>query len=733
MWILAAGAAFAQAATIRITDARTGAPIEFVHIIFKDNTTGKQQLAVTDIKGQAENKALGTTTIAISFVGYATTHQVIEANQNYDFKLSEGKSQLNEVVVTGQYAPVSEANSVYKVKLITAEQIASRGAITLNQLLNDQLNIRIQQDNILGSGLQIQGLGDNNLKILIDGVPVAGRLNGNIDLSQINLDNIERVEIIEGPMSVVYGSNALGGTINLISKKPKKNQNSAGAKVYYETVGVYNADAYAGWSNAKTSARGNLGRNYFDGWNPAGVEGRDQQWNQKEQYFGNLALAYQFKKFNLGYSGDLLWEQIKDKGNRRSEFSNYAFDSWYTTNRYMNTLTSEISALKNYNINLMASYTYYNRSKIKYNRDLVNLTQEVTQNPTDHDTTLINTALFRGVISSTFDKKLNYQIGLDLNWENTRGGRIEGTPEIGDYAIFTSLNYKITKDFVVQPALRAAYNTQFAAPLVPSLNLQYKHKEWQYRLGYAHGFRAPSLKEMYLEFVDANHNILGNPNLTPENSKHANASAVYTKNYSGAKIFKIEPSLFYNHLTNMISLTQISASEFTYLNIDQYTTFGGKIEASYTVHPHFDFKLGYARLGYTNKNYEVLGGNQFLYSPEYSASFDYWRASKKFRFNATYKYNGAVPGFVVGANNEPVQTLIPSYNLLDITTSYTMFKNQVTVSAGAKNILDVQNLNVLNSNGGVHSSGSFPVSWGRSYFVSLKINFEAINAKRKQS
>ena len=67
--------------------------------------------------------------------------------------------------------------------------------------------------------MSVQGLSGENVKILIDGVPVVGRLNGNVDLSQINLTNIERVEIVEGPLSVNYGTNALAGTINLITKK----------------------------------------------------------------------------------------------------------------------------------------------------------------------------------------------------------------------------------------------------------------------------------------------------------------------------------------------------------------------------------------------------------------------------------------------------------------------------------------------------------------------------------
>jgi len=713
----------AQEGVIHVLDAESNKPVEFVHLIFRDLKTKNQQVSTTDVNGKSINLAEGPTYLVISFIGYSPIHEQIEAGKSYEFKLERGTEGLDEVVVTAQYAPTTEANSVFKVRLINAAQIESRGAITLNQLLNDQLNIRIQQDNSTGSGLSMEGLSDNNIKILIDGVPVTGRLNGNIDLSQINLDNIERVEIIEGPMSVMYGSNALGGTINLISKKPKKNQFDAGAKFYYESVGAYNTNVYSTFGNPKNSATLNVGRNFFDGWSPT-QSLRWQQWKQKEQYFGTVGYTYNFKNWNLGFKTDGLWEQIKDKGERRSEFSNYAFDNWYTTNRWMNTLTSDINGIKNHKLNVIGSYTWFNRTKLRYNRDLVNLSQELTTNPEDHDTTNINTFLMRATLSSGFAGKLNYQLGTDLNWENTTGGRVDGSPEMGDYALFASLNWQATQRLVVQPAMRYGYNTQFSSPIVPSINFQYKVDEkWQLRLSLANGFRAPSLKEMYLDFVDINHNITGNPNLTPENSRHAHLYFTWNETFSETQQLKIEPSLFYNQLKNMIALTQVQGTEYTYLNIDEYTTFGGKIQLSYNIHPDFNFKAGYAYLAYSNRFQSEDSPENFQYSPEFTASFNYWRAQQKFRFNVIYKFTGAVPSFIAGADGQATQTLIPSYNLLDVTASYGLWKNRILFSAGVKNLFDVTNLTVANGGGGVHSGGDFSaVSWGRSYFLSLKVS-----------
>ena len=79
-------------------------------------------------------------------------------------------------------------------------------------------------------------------QILVDGIPVIGRTNGNIDISQLSLTNIERVEIVKGPMSTLYGTDALGGVINLISAKDTENKFSANGIGTYESVGRYNFD-----------------------------------------------------------------------------------------------------------------------------------------------------------------------------------------------------------------------------------------------------------------------------------------------------------------------------------------------------------------------------------------------------------------------------------------------------------------------------------------------------------
>ncbi|MEL7342252.1 MAG: TonB-dependent receptor plug domain-containing protein, partial [Bacteroidota bacterium] len=130
--------------------------------------------------------------------------------------------ELEDVVITAQYQPQSLENAVQPIRVIGREKMDQMAAVSLGDVLSNELNIRLSQDIILGQSLSLQGLSGENVKIMIDGVPIIGRQGGSIDLTQINLLDIERIEVVEGPLSVNYGTNALAGTINLITKGGKE-------------------------------------------------------------------------------------------------------------------------------------------------------------------------------------------------------------------------------------------------------------------------------------------------------------------------------------------------------------------------------------------------------------------------------------------------------------------------------------------------------------------------------
>jgi outer membrane receptor for ferrienterochelin and colicins len=106
------------------------------------------------------------------------------------------------------------------VTLISKKKILQSGTVRLNEILNEQTGIITIADESGFEGVQIQGIASDYILILIDGVPLVGRSAGNFDLSRLTVGNIKQIEVVKGPSSSLYGSEALGGVINIITEKP---------------------------------------------------------------------------------------------------------------------------------------------------------------------------------------------------------------------------------------------------------------------------------------------------------------------------------------------------------------------------------------------------------------------------------------------------------------------------------------------------------------------------------
>lgn len=742
------GSTFSQ--TIKVVSKDDGLPIPSAHIFIRNLLNGDEKVFITDTSGKAtltDSEILDSKyLISITFIGYKKLTDTIQKTESKTYYLLPEKTTLNEVVITAQYAPNSPEKAVHKIKIIDSKKIEAMGAVNLRDVLTNELNIRLSQDNVLGSSMSLQGVSGQNVKILIDGVPVTGRLNGNIDISQINMNNVERIEIIEGPLSVNYGTDALGGTINIITKKSQKETFTISSSNFYESNGQYNFTGKIGYRKGKELVSISGGRNYFDGWRtndkPFYIEQkriadslRFKNWKPKEQYFGTLYYGHYFKKIKFGYTGDYFNEEVTNKGMPRLPYYETAFDDYYNTKRINNSLNLNGQISKKYYLNVLAAYNHFQRVKNTYFKDLTTLDEVLTENVSDQDTSTFNDFITRGTMSRTKDSaKFNYELGYDINHETASGLRIKDTEQkIGDYAIFSSAEYKPWKSLTIRPGLRAIYNTAYKAPLVPSLNIKYStqikgdvNKTLAVRFSYARGFRSPSLKELYFYFVDINHNVTGNENLKAEQSHNFNLSTSYNKT-KNEKVLKIELSLFYNNIENMISLAQSSATQYSYFNIDKFQTMGLQLQNELSV-KHFKIALGGAYIGRYNQLSEQYAAERFSYSPEGRCNLFYEWHKQKMTFGLFYKYTGKLPAYAVNASNDVYKTTMQDYHTADASITRTFLKKKLGLTIGAKNLFDIKNINGVAA-GSAHSSGANPISvgMGRTYFFKLDINLNSKN------
>lgn len=734
---------FAQVATAQMISVRSagdGEPVPFVNAVLNALPDGDTIIMSTDISGniQLQGRILTEKSyaITISCIGFKKLCDTLYAPiQTGTLYLQSDNISLDEVVVTAQYAPGSPERSVHKVKIIGNKKIQSMGAQNLRDVLSNELNMRIAQDNILGSSMNIQGISGQNVKILVDGVPVTGRLNGNIDISQINMYNVERIEIIEGPLSVNYGTDALAGTINIITKKTQEETFEVHSFNYYESNGQYNTTGSAGFRKNNEIITLTGGRHYFDGWRygdkPFYIEQpkiadslRYKDWKPKEQYFATLYYGHYFKNIKTGYTADYFQEQITNKGLPRKPYYETAFDDYYFTKRLNNAISLSGPLNSRYYLNGVISYNYFERIKNTFFNDLTTLEETLTENFGDQDTTVFKVFMTRGSISTTGNTKLNWELGYDINNETGAGIRIkDGSQQITDYALFTTAEYKPAPAVIIRPGVRFIYNTTYKAPVVPSVNLRWQASDKNaIRFSYARGFRAPSLKELFFYFVDVNHNIVGSENLKAEYSHSLNLALSNAQQYRNVYI-KSEVSAFYNYIENLITLAQQSETQYSYFNVDIYQTLGIQLQSEFSWQ-HFRTSLGAAYTGRYNQLAEEFAMVQFDWSPELQYNLYYeWQGFSAALF---YKYTGALPLISTDAEGTPVKTLIAGYSLADISLTRVLWDGKCGISLGCKNIFDVVNI-ASSVPGSAHSSGSNSISigMGRTYFLKFDIHFNS--------
>ncbi|MEL6864121.1 MAG: TonB-dependent receptor [Bacteroidota bacterium] len=643
---------------------------------------------------------------------------------------------LDDVVVTAQYAPTAVENAIHPVKIIKIEEIERQGQINLAEVLTNQLNLRVSTDPILGNGLQIQGLGGQNVQIMIDGVPVIGRLGGNIDLSQINLHNVQRIEIIEGAMSAQYGSNASGGVVNIITKKSQLKKFQVHSQNQYESIGIYNnaLGVSAQLDQLYISLMGARNESQFidvdslrlfeEAVSPSGVvfQTKTNPWNPKTQYNADGTLRYRFSdSTNLTYQFRYFNEVLSNYGGvRRPQFRPYAFDEFYTTKRLDHSLNLETYIGKNFYLNSTTAYNQYDREKETERLDM------------ETDTTSFTSFLHRSILSTVSDSKLNAQVGFEILGETGSGGRIvdsTSTPydeaAISNYAMWASLRYNFTDKLTMQANLRYGYNTKYDHPLIPSFNLDWRPtKDWSLQLSYAHGFRSPTLKELHFRFIDTNHYIIGNPDLKAEDSKNLSLSAKRELPLDRENLLVFSGKLFYNQIRNRIIIAEFAPLQFNYQNLDQFETHGLNAQFEYEYKDEVRLKSGFAftRL-YNDWSEDYEDADKFTGLHEWQNELSIKVPFVGSRITLVHRFIGRQVRFYLDEMDTLQEGFVGKYHLVNASLSQSFWEDRIFLSLGTKNLLDTQTIPFNGSSGSAHGNvGSRQLlNWGRTYFIRLNL------------
>lgn len=683
-------------------------------------------------------------------------------------------NKLEEVVVTGQFEPQSIKRSVSNVRVITKQDIKNLAANNLSDVLNQYLNITVQNSGSDGrSKVSMFGLDSQYFKILVDNIPLVSDtgLGNNIDLTQVNLDDIERIEIIEGSMGVTHGANAVSGILNIITKKFTNTKWEIAANVQEETVGKEFAFFDKGRHIQSFKVSHSISENWFvsvganrndfagffdDKKGKDYIENDDKRgyrWLPKQQFVTNAMLGYTKDRFSIFYKFDYFNENVDYYNPIVVPVPNYPFESTYfssdrryVTNRFYHHLNSNGHLFTKLLYNVSLSFQKQQRDIERFNYYILSDEERNFEKNNFQSKEVIYST---GTVSNFFTNKMfDVQLGYELVNEKGFASAASGTfrdedlqlvdisKRLENYDIFTSAEINLNDKLSIRPGFRYSMQSQFDDQYATSLGFRYLlKKNIELRASLGKSYRTPNFDELYTYFVDSNHNLQGNSALTPEESFSYEVSAKKTSHFDSGVSLSNNVSASYQEVNDRISLimTQIVPTmEYKYMNIDKYKMWN--ISTTHQLaYKNFSLKLGASLVGISQKidlaSLDAVSDDAFLYSLQLNSSATYNIPKWNTMFSIYYKYNGKYQQYVQSTVNTVASfelSEVDSYGWMDASVRKTFFKNKFEVTAGARNILNITDVQSSISGGGnsahAAASSALQLGYGRSYFLKLTYN-----------
>ena len=686
----------------------------------------------------------------------------------YAQKDSVNVNELDEVLLFGNEQTINSINKeLFSVNTISAQQINQVGANNLADILNQQLNISITPNAADGrSTVSMFGLSGDYVKILVDNVPLVSD-NGygnNIDLTQINLEDIARIEIAEGAMGVLYGDNAVAGVINIITKKSSASKWNIRASVQEETVGEeYNFEDegrhiqnlniahnisdhwYASANFSRNDFNGfknnYFGRNYFglSGNSVANDGRRGYEWNPKLQHTLNGMLKFAKNDFNFFYKFNYYNETLDIYNhaiNTRIQDGEYditANDEQFVSNRFRH----EAQAFGNLNqvhYNLSLSYQTQVRDYETYVYDLRRQQKRsTTSKMTNQESDLwFSKGTFENLLSKSanFNLTAGYEITYQQGYDAVAIGAYSDNiaeQDLGNYDVFSQLSFT-KNNWSIYPGIRYNHNSNYDGKLIWSTSANYMlSKELRLQAVVGSAYKTPTFTNLYYYFVDANHDVRGNPDLKPEDGISYLISAEKTSVLNNE--FRLQNNLKFFHfdIQDKIDLAVVGDnSQMEYLNISEYKILGVSTENNFS-YKNFQTNIGLSYTGISQSlETELSNPDDYLFSLNATAALRYYWPKAETRFSLLLKYNGELQQyFRDNDTNEFVKGTQEDYSLMDASINKYFFKKRFEVTLGARNLFNVVRVNnsaITATSGHEAPSTSLLFGYGRSYFLKLLYN-----------
>ena len=544
--------AFAQTGTISGKVTGQGQPVAYASIVLK----GTSLADVTDEAGvyTIGNVPFGHYTVATSAVGFEPRNHEISISADHptatlDFNLQESVSELQEVVISGTMKEVSRMDSPVPVEVYTSAFFKANPTPSLFESLQNVNGVRPQLNcNVCNTGdIHINGLEGPYTMILIDGMPIVSGLSTVYGLTGIPQSLIERMEIVKGPASTLYGSEAVGGLINIITKKPALAP-ILSVDVMGTSWGEVNTDIGIKF-NATEKTQSLLGINYFnyqnpvdnnhDGFTDVTLQNRISvfnKWSFQRKNNKELSIAARYN-YEDRWGGDMRWTPEYRGGDQFYGESIYT-SRWETFGTYQLPVEEKINFQFSANGHEQNSYygttSYDARQYIAFGQLTWN--RQIAQR---HDV-LLGTA-YR---YTYYDDNTPATVGADGN-----NPSITSLP-----GIFVQDEITLNEFNKLLVGLRYDHNSVHGAIFSPRLNYKWTshNKQTVIRLSTGNGYRVANVFTEDHAALTGARQVIFTESLKPETSWNTNLNVVKKIYAANGTFIGIDASAFYTYFTNRI-------------------------------------------------------------------------------------------------------------------------------------------------------------------------------------
>ncbi|MDP4844019.1 MAG: TonB-dependent receptor [Salibacteraceae bacterium] len=651
----------------QLLEAKSSAALPFANVVLKGTSIGasSNEIGIFTI----QNLSPGSYELQVSVLGFKTktlSFELVE-NQTLDLGkiyLQEDMLGLNEIVITGTMRETFVADSPVKIDVITVERLTNNLPAT-NLMEGLALVNGVQEVVACGvcntNSISINGLPGAYTAVLMDGSPIYGNLASVYGLNGIPTQMIDRIEVIKGPNSTLYGSEAIGGVINIITKKPEDQP-----LITADFMGTSHLEAFGNLALSgkvkKWSQSTGVNWSYLNKIDDANGDGfSDQVSMDRFSALSKWSLGRpNHKRFTI--TGKLYFED------RRNGVEDYLQNRAYRTIRGSKSVYGESIYTKR--LEVFGTYDFQVKANLRFDysfslhdQDSYYGAAQYLANQTVGFSNLVYTKPWRKhTLLAGFTNRYQF---YDDNTVATNEAFNNAPMHQYIPGIFAENEWKFGARITLLTGLRLEYYDTHGLIPAPRLSAKYNLSEWtSLRANFGTGFKIVNLFTEDHAFITGQREVVIEESLNPERSWNisGNFHHVYTwRNSQGS----IDVDAFYTDFNNIIQPNYDVAGKIIYAN---GTSGAQTMGASINLNQQFDFPLAY-NLGFNTNRAAIMSQSGVLkpieFAPILSGVLTVNYSFRKWKLDVAYTCQFTGPMqlpevYDLDVNGEPMQVARPT-------------------------------------------------------------------------